>query len=120
MLKVIIAGGRDFTNGKLLFDTCTKILANYIDAEYEIEIVCGEANGADYLGKLYAYRKKFKLKSFPANWDLFGVAAGPIRNGEMADYADVLIAFWDGRSRGTADMIEQAKRNKLIVRIIRY
>lgn len=119
MIKVIIAGGRDFDNYQALEAKCDKYLCNIAKTE-RIQIVCGEANGADKLGKRYAKNRRYSVKLFPANWDLFGPAAGPLRNGEMADYASVLIAFWDGKSKGTADMIKQAKINKLIVRIVKY
>jgi hypothetical protein len=53
------------------------------------------------------------VKEFPANWVEHGRAAGPIRNGQMADYADALIAVWDGKSKGTGNMINQARENRL-------
>ena len=61
------------------------------------------------MGRRWAIENGIPIKEFPANWQEFGRAAGPIRNGEMADYADALIAIWDGRSRGTADMISRMK-----------
>jgi hypothetical protein len=78
------------------------------------EVVCGLAKGADIFGKKWAIcDAKIPVKDFPADWSTHGKAAGPIRNGEMADYADGLIIFiWDG-SRGSANMLEQMKqRNK--------
>ena len=56
----------------------------------------------------------------PADWDKHGKAAGPIRNAEMAEVADALIAFWDGQSRGTANMISLAKSKGLSVAVVRY
>ena len=55
------------------------------------------------------------MKKFPANWGLHGRKAGFIRNGEMAQYADALIAIHDGESRGTAGMIGIAKQKRLVV-----
>ena len=115
-MKVIIAGGRDFNNYETLYKLCDKVLSN----QTEIEIVSGTANGADKLGEKYANEKGYVIKRFPANWEDFGKKAGIIRNREMADYADALIAFWDGKSRGTKNMIEVAKKNKLEVRVIKY
>lgn len=57
---------------------------------------------------------------FPADWNAHGKAAGPIRNQQMAQEADVLIAFWDGKSRGTKDMIEKATRAGLDMHVYRY
>lgn len=62
--------------------------------------------GADLLGKKWAILNGVPIKNFPADWDKYGKAAGPIRNAQMAEYADYLIAFWDGKSRGTKNMIE--------------
>ncbi|WP_197026348.1 hypothetical protein [Polaribacter sp. Hel_I_88] len=57
---------------------------------------------------------------FPAEWNKFGKAAGPVRNKEMAIYADALIAFWDGKSRGTKNMIQLAKQNGLLLKVILF
>jgi len=70
------------------------------------EIVCGGATGGDQAGKAWAFLAGVPVKMFPADWKANGRAAGPIRNTAMAKYADALIAFWDGQSRGTAHMIE--------------
>jgi hypothetical protein len=70
------------------------------------EIVCGEARGVDAMGKQLADAIKVPTKSFPADWDKYGKPAGYIRNKEMGMYADVLIAIWDGKSRGTRHMID--------------
>lgn len=50
------------------------------------------------------------VKRFPADWDRHGRAAGPIRNCQMAQYADALIAIWDGKSRGTKNMIDEMNK----------
>lgn len=112
MTKVIIAGTRTFEDYNLLRDTCDKVLSQYTD----IEIVSGSAPGADTLGEQYAKEKGYPIKMFPAYWKTHGKAAGPIRNQQMADYADVLIAFWDGKSKGTRDMIYKAQQKGLRVK----
>ena len=101
-MKTIVAGSRDFTDYELL-----KRQVNYYRAHKGIitEIVSGGARGADMLGEQYAIEFNLPLKIFPADWDKHGRAAGPIRNRQMADYADALIAVWDGQSRGTKNMI---------------
>lgn len=78
------------------------------------EVVCGLARGADIYGRKWAVCVAgLPVKDFPADWKKYGLAAGPLRNTEMAEYADGLIAFqWDG-SRGTANMVSQMmNRNK--------
>ena len=115
-MRVIIAGGRDFSDYQLLKDRVNYYMSNASD----VVVICGEAKGADLLGKNLAKENKWLVKSFPAKWELHGKSAGHIRNKEMADNADVLVAFWDGKSRGTANMIEIAKKKGLPVRIVRY
>lgn len=115
-MKVIIAGGREFNNYTKLTYHCDKILSN----KPQVEIVSGGAEGADRLGEDYAKSKGHSVTRFPADWNKHGKAAGPIRNREMAEYADGLIAFWDGTSSGTANMIKEAQKRNLKIRIIRY
>lgn len=112
MKKVIIAGSRDFHDFELLEAECDRILG-----DEKVEIVSGRARGADRLGETYAYNKGHKIKTFEADWDKYGKAAGYKRNAEMAEYADVLIAFWDGLSKGTKHMIDLAKEKGLIVHV---
>lgn len=113
-MKVIIAGGRWFDDYDLLYRTCEKILVN----QTEVEIVSGTARGADTLGERYAKEKDYPIKRFPANWNKYGKSAGYKRNGEMAEYADALIAFWDGESKGTKHMIDLAKSNGLKIKVV--
>lgn len=113
--KVIIAGGRDFNDYNKLREVCDYYFKNQID----IEIVSGCARGADSLAIQYAKERGYQVKKFPANWDL-GKQAGYLRNVEMGEYADALIAFWDGESRGTKHMIDIANNLGLKVRVYTY
>lgn len=118
MFKVIIAGGRDFNDYDFLKSKCDLILKN--KSHDEIEIVSGCANGVDSLAIRYAQEHNYKLTKFLADWNKFGKSAGYIRNTQMADYADALIAIWNGESKGTKHMIEIANARKILVRIIYY
>jgi hypothetical protein len=126
MIKVIIAGGRTFDNYFLLEQECNKIFASIDPINFDIEIVSGTANGADKLGESFAKNYNLKVARFPANWDLYGKSAGYKRNEQMAKYAmqdselGVLIAFWDGESRGTKHMIDLANKHGLKVFVVRY
>jgi len=115
-MKVIIAGGRGFNDYQTLKEYCQKILRD----QEEVEIVSGTARGADELGEKFAKESKCPIKRFPANWDKYGKSAGYKRNAEMAQYADGLIAFWDGKSRGTKHMIDLAERAGIEVRVFNY
>lgn len=128
-IRVIIAGGRDFDNFPLLMNNCIEILSEETkedDSIDKIRIVSGNARGADRLGEEYARISHYDVSRFPAAWDIYGKSAGYRRNAEMAKFASeegnvgVLIAFWDGKSRGTKHMIDLAKRYGLKVYVVNY
>lgn len=115
-LKVIIAGSRSFADREYLYSTCDGILAPY---NRSIIIISGGARGADSLGEDYAIDRRHSLIRMPARWKEHGRSAGHIRNEKMARAADMLIAFWDGESKGTQDMIRRASVHGLDVRVER-
>lgn len=103
-MKVIIAGSRSIGLLECVAEAAPK-------SGFEItEVVSGTAPGVDRLGEWWAASKKIPVKRFPADWGRHGKSAGAIRNGQMAEYADALIAVWDGVSPGTTNMIEQMRR----------
>ena len=114
LMKVIVAGSRSFDD----YDLLSKKLDHYFRDVYPI-IVCGEAKGADSLGKKYAELHGYEVMSFPADWSK-GKNAGYIRNEEMAMHADALVAFWNGTSKGTKHMIKTMKALKKPVRVVKY
>jgi sugar lactone lactonase YvrE len=104
MAKVIIAGTRGIYCLGHLYHAIRK-------ANYRItEVVSGTADGVDGLGELWAELKGLPVMRFEPDWLKHGRAAGPIRNSEMAKYADAAILVWDGRSKGTKSMIEEMKK----------
>ncbi len=112
-MKLIIAGGRDFKDYPLL--------SYHVECKgIPKEIVGGGARGADFLGEVYAKEWGIPMKIFPADWATYGRGAGPVRNQLMADYADELLAFWDGESRGTKHMIWEMERLGKPVKVVRY
>jgi hypothetical protein len=118
-VKLIIAGGRDF----LGFPGMTGIAA--VDSAVPnpssvSEVVCGGARGADSRGAAWAEWHDIKVKDFPAEWDKYGKSAGYRRNVDMAVYADALLAFWDGESKGTKHMIDIAKDQGLLIKVYNY
>ena len=116
MIKVIIAGGRDFTDYNKLCQVCDEFLKDQI----KIEIVSGAYKGADLLGERYASERNHPIKQFPADWRQYGKSAGQKRNAEMANYANLLIAFWDGKSKGTKNMIDLATQAGLKVKVLYF
>lgn len=117
MFRVIIAGSRSFSDYPLLEKTMDALLRNTSD---EITVLCGQASGADTLGDYYARRRGYEVEYYPADWKENGKQAGYIRNVRMAENADALAAFWDGKSRGTKHMIETAQKYGLKVRVKKF
>lgn len=132
--RIIIAGGRNFDDTYLFESTVSKYIADLFsrhqrenpnNMDFTIEVVSGGASGADSMGEKYASFLGYPVKQFLPNWNLYGRAAGPIRNKQMAEYANedgngILIAFWDGKSKGTKSMIELAKIYGLVIHICKY
>jgi hypothetical protein len=113
-MRLIIAGGRDFEDYCLLCEFMTQF------APEVILILCGKARGADTLGERWARQNNIKVEYYPALWKTHGLAAGPIRNIEMAKNATHLLAFHDGKSKGTAHMIKVAQEHGLLVKVVSY
>jgi hypothetical protein len=111
-MKVIVAGSREITSFKEVSLAIEK-------SGFEItEIISGTARGVDKLGEGWASLHKVPIKRFPAQWAKYGRGAGFKRNTEMAEYADALVAVWDGQSKGTKQMISEA--NRLLLKVFRY
>ena len=119
MLKVIIAGGRDFTNTQYAADSLVKLVEdNKLPDTFTV--ISGNANGADKVGEYLAKLWDLPLEIYPADWNQHGKSAGYIRNSQMADIADVLVAFWDEKSRGTMHMINTMKQQHKSVFVFYY
>lgn len=109
-MKVIIAGPRDHTQDQTIYFL--------LETQYEwrsiTEVVSGRARGVDTAGEVWAGFRGIPVKPFPANWNAYPKGeqykAGPIRNKQMADYADSLCLLWDGTSRGSLSMLNIAKQ----------
>lgn len=108
-MKTIIAGGRNVTTYSFVEEAVKQ-------SGFSItEVVSGCARGADTLGEMWANKHNVPLSMFPADWHNLGKKAGHVRNCQMGDYAEALIALWDGQSRGTKHMIDYATKKGLKV-----
>lgn len=121
MFHCLIVGSRNFDNYELLKQKCDYLLQNYKD----IEIVSDGARGADTLAERYAKENNYELRVFKADWDNYGKSAGYIRNDEMHKYISLfeergVIAFWDGKSKGTSHNFSLAKKYNNKIKIIKY
>lgn len=99
-MKTIIAG--DIVDYELFVEAMRRI-------NWEVSEIVSGGSRVDILGERWAKESNVAVKVFSAEWDVYGKAAGPIRNAQMAKYADALIALWDGKSHGTSNMINEAK-----------
>lgn len=107
----IIAGSRNCDDYNVLLSAISSI------SWKPSTIISGTAKGADKLGERWATENSIPLIKMPAQWDKYGKRAGFIRNEDMAKKANALIAIWDGSSPGTKNMIELAKKYKLLIYI---
>ena len=110
-MKVIVAGGRDFKNYKLLKCTLDNFQQEYGNIT---EVISGTAIGVDKLGEQYANENNIPIKRFVPDWQGLGKKAGHVRNRQMGDCAKehngMLVAFWDKQSKGTKGMIDYATK----------
>ena len=118
LVRLIIAGSRGAADMEW---ACTAIDQMTANLQGDVEVVCGGARGADKAGAEWATRQGIRVHGFPAEWDSYRTkVAGIIRNAEMAWFGTHLLAIRVGHTPGTANMIETAKRDGLVVRAIAY
>lgn len=131
-MRLIVAGGRDYTNTTRVFRLLNKLLLE----EPTLEIISGLARGADTLGRNWAKMKSVPYHDCPADWDNvdvpgaiiryhkdgrpYNAGAGNQRNQHMANICDSLLVFWDGKSTGTKNMISIAIEMDIPMSIVRY
>lgn len=120
MTRIIVCGGRDFSDYEYFQRSMRSVLSQYQD----VLLVSGHAKGADSLAERFAKEAGIPIRVFPADWGTYGKAAGPIRNRQMLDFAKeenpVVIAFWDRKSRGTKNMLRQAWEAGVNARVFLY
>lgn len=118
-MRVLVCGSRHFNDQELLNKTLFEITK--LDEVYNHgTVIHGNAKGADTLGALWGYRMGWKVEAYPADWDKYGKGAGHIRNKQMLDEGkpDLVVAFMAKDSRGTKNMVDQATKAGVEVKII--
>jgi len=111
-MKVAVIGSRNFNDYELVKTTLSPLNITLL--------VSGGAKGADSFGERYANENNIETLIFKPDWEKHGKAAGMIRNTDIVNNADTIIAFWDGESKGTKDSITKAEKlgkNIIIVNI---
>lgn len=121
-MRVLVCGGRDFTDYLTVYRELNRLAA---DSLTRLEIIEGGQRtknehgqiigGADYWAHVWAIARGFKCRTFKADWNKYGKAAGPIRNKQMIEEGKPqrVIAFPGGK--GTANMISQAEAHGISV-----
>lgn len=108
-MRVAVIGSRGFNDYEKVKETLSKINITLL--------VSGGAKGADLLGERYAKENNIETKIFIPDWDKHGKKAGFLRNTDIIENAELVVAFWDGESKGTLDSINKTKKQnkKLII-----
>lgn len=114
MKKIAIIGSRTFDDYKLL----CKTMEPYKDKIGTI--VSGGANGADTLGERWAKENNKETLIFYPDWDKYGKKAGYLRNHKIVENSDGVIAFWDGKSKGTQHSFSLCERLKIPIKIVQF
>lgn len=104
-MKLVVFGSRNYMDYEVVKEKLDKIH----DVDPITEVVSGKATGVDTLGERWAKENNIDVAEFPADWDGLGKKAGPIRNKQMAIYADKGAGFSLNKSRGTANMRDELR-----------
>ena len=108
-IKLAVIGSRTFTDEKH-YEILKKTLDEIHTSNKIVEIVSGSAIGADSLARRYSLENHIPLVEYKPKWDEYGKSAGFMRNTDIINHCDKVVAFWDGKSHGTKDSIEKAKK----------
>lgn len=111
-MKLAIIGSRNFNDYSLLKEEVSNIQNVSV-------IISGGAKGADQLAEQLGKELNIPLEIYHPDWAQFGRAAGPIRNTDIIKNSDMVLAFWDGKSRGTFDGIKKAKKFNKQLKVIK-
>ncbi len=107
--RIVVAGCRDYNNyeeAKEFIENCIRD----IKSKHTLVFVSGFCRGADMLGERYARENGYDIERYPADWKRYGKGAGIVRNREMATVGDLIICFWDKKSKGTKALIDFANK----------
>jgi len=110
---VAVIGSRSFSDYKILeetLDTTTGLS----------QIVSGGSKGADSLAEEYAEKRQIPIVIFKPDWKQYGKGAGIVRNRKIIEVADMVVAFWDGKSKGTANSLTMAKSKGIPIHTVRF
>jgi hypothetical protein len=116
--KLIVAGGRDFSDKELCREKIHEL--KHILSNYKLSIVSGMARGADLLAWEIAKEDGIQVYEYHVGWDGYGFGAGYCRSEIMVRNSNGLLAFWDGTSKGTGNMIRVMQFLQKPVSVVSY
>jgi hypothetical protein len=117
MIKLIVSGVRRCDRKDAVFSEINKYIAEIGTAD---EIIAGGSTGVDLLAKMYAEEHSIAYKEFVPNWQDDLNAAGLVRDTRMAEYGTHLLVLSNGVSKESKNLIEEAKRNNLIIKTVGF
>ena len=116
-MRVLVCGSRKFDDPAAARDAIAVRLNKLPD---DAVLIHGGADGADMWADSIAYALQLETHVYPADWEQHGRSAGILRNDDMLDTKpDLVIAFWNGESKGTHYTIHEAKRRGIRVEVIK-
>ncbi len=112
-MRVGVIGSRSITD----YNAIKQVLDTIVqDGD---EVISGGANGVDTLAEQYAIDMGYEYTIYKPEWEKYGKIAGLIRNRLIVEDSDYIVAFWDGKSKGTMDTIRKAEAaNKQVMKFI--
>lgn len=109
-MNIAVVGSRVFNNYEFLK---TRLMLHFTDGD---KVVSGGARGADRLSERFAKEFNYETIIYKPLWDIHGKRAGYLRNEDIVNKSDLVIAFWDGKSKGTKHTIDlTTKDNKPLI-----
>jgi len=119
--RIIVAGSRNYKDYRRISSVLSKFISMFTENGISPEFISGGCRGVDTLAERFCKLHNYPIKVFEADWATHGKKAGYLRNKQMAEYAaednGMLIAFWDGESKGTKMMVDLAMKNGLTVHV---
>jgi hypothetical protein len=114
-MKVLVCGSRGWESVWQV-----RMVYSELDRIKPTEIISGGARGADRVAEVWAKSNSVPITVFTPDWEKYGRSAGILRNNQMLDTnPDLVLAFWDGLSKGTKHTIDEARRRDMRVEVIR-
>lgn len=117
-VRLIVSGSRDICNEILVCGILQRYYVEVFDFDVDA-VITGGARGVDSIAHKWARLIGLRTIVRNADWDRYGKSAGPIRNREMLEYGNTLLAIWNGKSKGTKDMIDISLKRGVVTYVER-